>query len=137
MPTFSKTSLDRLATCHEDLIILCNEVIKYYDFTVVCGHRGQEDQDEAYAKGYSKLKYPNSKHNSYPSKAVDIAPWENGIDWGKNQMFYFAGFVMGIAERLYKEGIIKHKIRSGADWNMNRDVDDTNFLDLPHFEIID
>ena len=113
MPTFSKTSLDRLATCHEDLIIFCNEFIKHYDFAVICGHRGQEEQDKAYAQGFSKLKYPKSKHNSYPSLAVDLAPWEGKIDWGKNQMYFFAGFALGIAEMLYRDGVIKHKIKSG------------------------
>lgn len=137
MPTFSKTSLNRLATCHEDLIIFCTELIKHYDFVVVCGHRGEEEQNEAYFKGNSKLKFPNSKHNSYPSKAVDLAPWEGKIDWGKNQMYFFAGFALGIAEILYKNGVIKHKIKSGADWDYDQDIDDTSFVDLPHFEIID
>ena len=137
MPTFSKTSLDRLSTCHEDLIIFCTELIKHYDFVVVCGHRGEEEQNEAYAKGNSKLKFPNSKHNTYPSKAVDLAPWEGKIDWGKSQMYFFAGFALGVAEILYKNGVIKHKIKSGADWDYDQDIDDTSFVDLPHFEIID
>lgn len=137
MPTFSKTSLDRLATCHQDLIIFCTELIKHYDFTVVCGHRGKAEQNDAYFKGNSKLKFPNSKHNTYPSKAVDLAPWEGKIDWGKEQMIYFAGFAIGVSEILYKNGIIKHRIKSGADWNNDRNIDDTTFLDLPHFEIID
>lgn len=132
---FSKNSLDRLATCHEDLIIFCNELIKYYDFTVVCGHRGQEDQDKAYASGHSKVKYPNSKHNSYPSMAVDLAPWEGRIDWGKNQLLFFAGFAIGVARMLYNEGKIHHEIISGVDWDNDNDVDDTRFFDGPHFEL--
>lgn len=137
MPKFSKTSLDRLSTCHEDLIIFCNEFIKYYDFTVVCGHRGQEEQDKAYAQGFSKVKFPNSKHNSYPSLAVDLAPWEGKIDWSRDQMLFFAGFGIGIAEILYKNGVIKHRIKSGGDWDNDRDVNDTKFMDLPHFEIME
>ena len=137
MPTLSKTSLDRLSTCHQDLIIFCTELIKHYDFVVVCGHRGEAEQNEAYFKGNSKLKFPNSKHNTYPSKAVDLAPWEGKIDWDKNQMFYFAGFAKGVAAMLYKNGVIKHEIRSGIDWDDDTDVNDTSFLDAPHFEIID
>lgn len=138
MPKLSKISLERLSTCHEDLIIFCNELIKHYDFVVVCGHRGEKEQNEAFASGASKLKWPNGKHNSYPSKAVDIAPWESGkIDWSKDQMFYFAGFAKGVAAMLYKNGLIKHEIKSGADWNNDQNVNDTSFLDLPHFEIID
>jgi peptidoglycan L-alanyl-D-glutamate endopeptidase CwlK len=135
MPKLSKTSLDRLSTCHEDLIIFCNELIKYYDFTVVCGHRGQEEQDKAYADGYSKVKFPNSKHNSYPSMAVDLAPWEGKLDWGRDQMIFFAGFAQGVAKRLYDEGLIKHDIISGIDWDNDRDINDTKFFDAPHFQI--
>ncbi len=135
MPKLSKTSLNRLATCHEDLIIFCNEFIKHYDFTVVCGHRGQEDQDKAYAQGFSKVKFPNSKHNSYPSLAVDLAPWEGKIDWSKDQMLFFAGFGIGIARGLYSEGKIKNEIISGVDWDNDTDINDTKFLDAPHFEI--
>ena len=29
-----------------------------------------------------------------------------------------------------------HRIRLGADWNKNNDIDDETFLDAPHFEII-
>ena len=135
MPTFSKTSLDRLATCHEDLIIFCTELIKHYDFVVVCCHRGEEEQNEAYFKGNSKLKFPNSKHNTYPSKAVDLAPWEGNIDWGKEQMIYFAGFAKGLAAILYTNGVIKHEIVSGIDWNDDNNINDTKFWDAPHFEI--
>jgi peptidoglycan L-alanyl-D-glutamate endopeptidase CwlK len=136
MPKLSKTSLDRLSTCHEDLIIFCNELIKYYDFTVVCGHRGQEEQDKAYADGYSKVKFPNSKHNSYPSMAVDLAPWEGKLDWGRDQMIFFAGFAQGVAKRLYDEGLIKHDIISGIDWDNDRDINDTKFFDIPHFQLV-
>lgn len=135
MPKLSNTSLDKLATCHEDLIIFCNELIKHYDFTVVCGHRGAEEQNKAFAEGKSKLKYPNGKHNSYPSKAVDLAPWEGKIDWGKNQMIFFAGLAIGIAKMLYQSGMIKHEIISGVDWDNDNDIDDTTFFDAPHFEI--
>lgn len=137
MPSFSKTSLDRLNTCHQDLITLFTEVIKYYDCTVVCGHRGEEEQNKAFAEGKSKKKWPNSNHNVKPSEAVDVSPYEKGgIDWSWEQGLFFAGFVLGISERLYAEGKIKHKIRSGVDWNDDRNIHDTTFKDAPHFEII-
>ena len=47
MPSFSQRSLDRLATCHPDLNRLFTEVVKHFDCTVLCGHRGQEEQDKA------------------------------------------------------------------------------------------
>jgi hypothetical protein len=69
---------------------------------------------------------------------VDVAPFEKtAIDWGKLQSSNFAGFVMGIAEMLFAEGRITHHIRSGADWDMDDDVDDTKFWDASHFEIVE
>lgn len=95
MPTFSKISKDRLATCDERLQKVFNEVVKYFDCTIVQGHRGQAEQDAAYASGKSQLKWPNGNHNKFPSKAVDVMPYP--IDWtDRERMTLFAGFVMGI-----------------------------------------
>lgn len=135
--SFSETSKKRLLTCHSDLQILCNRLIERYDFTVVCGHRGEEEQNKAVKEGKSKLKWPDSMHNTLPSLAVDLAPYERtGIDWSKTQSAYFAGQVMGLAGELYAQGVMKHRIRSGIDWDMDNDIDDTDFWDAPHFEIV-
>lgn len=137
MPQFSNISKERLQTCHKDLRTLMGFVIQDFDFTIVCGHRGEADQNKAYAEKKSTKKWPNSKHNKYPSLAVDAVPYERGkLDWGQRQMAYFAGYVMGVAQRLYNIGVISHKIRAGIDWNMNNDIDDETFIDAPHFEII-
>jgi peptidoglycan L-alanyl-D-glutamate endopeptidase CwlK len=137
MNHFSETSKERLKTCHSDLQILCNRLIERYDFTVVCGHRDEEDQNRAYRTGKSEKQWPDSKHNTVPSLAVDLAPYElTGIDWGKMQSAYFAGQVMGLAEELFAQGVMKHRIRPGIDWNLNDDIDDTKFWDAGHFEIV-
>ena len=137
MSRFSDTSKRRLATCHSELQKLFNHVIIDYDCTVVCGHRGEAEQNEAYQNGYSTLKWPNSKHNYTPSLAVDVVPYEKGgLDWGKLQSAYFAGYVMGIADQLHRIGVMKHRIRTGADWNRDYDVDDTTFWDACHFELM-
>ena len=52
-------------------------------------------------------------------------------------MIYFAGFVKGLAAVLYANGVIKHEIISGIDWNDDNDINDTKFWDAPHFEIKD
>ena len=85
MPKFSKRSLDRLATCHPDLQKVCNELIKTYDFSVNCGHRGKAEQDAAVKSGASKAKWPTSRHNTNPSLAVDIYPYPFP-GWGKGSM---------------------------------------------------
>ena len=128
MPRFGKTSKNRLGTCEEDLINLFNEVIKHFDCSVLEGHRGQAKQDKYFNEGKSKLKYPKGRHNASPSRAVDVVPYP--IDWNDtDRMYYFAGIVKGIAISM---GI---KIRWGGDWDGDTEVQDTNFKDLPHFEL--
>lgn len=131
MHELSKSSKEKLSTCSEPLRDLVEAVARYYPVQVIEGHRNKERQDEAFEKGFSKLEYPNSKHNSYPSLAVDIAPLINGkIDWNDTKQWYhFIGFVTGMASAL---GI---KIRSGADWNSNLNLKDQSFVDLPHIEL--
>jgi peptidoglycan L-alanyl-D-glutamate endopeptidase CwlK len=129
MPRYSQRSKDRLATCHNHLQVLFNEVIKHFDCTILEGTRDKEAQDKYFKEGKTKVKYPNSKHNRFPSLAVDVAPYP--VDWRNTARFYyFAGFVKGIAMQM---GI---KIRWGGDWDGDTEVRDQSFNDLPHFEVI-
>lgn len=135
MPSFGKTSRQRLATCHQDLQTIFNYVIKEFDCSVICGHRGRIAQNEAFKKGYSKVQFPDSKHNKIPSMAVDVVPYP--IDWqDTDRMKYFAGFVMGTAKMLQSYGAISHGLRWGGDWNQNTLLSDNTFQDFPHFELI-
>lgn len=134
MAKFSKRSLDNLAECHLDLQKIAHEAIKGFDFTVYEGYRGEAEQNKYFQAGTSKLKYPESKHNKRPALAFDAAPYP--IDWKKRERFYaLAWYMKGIADMLYSTGQVTHKLRLGADWNMNNDPTD-NWQDLPHFELI-
>lgn len=129
MPSFSQESLDKLNTCHPDLQIILNEVIKHFDCKVLCGHRNKQEQDKAYRNGFSKVRWPNSKHNTTPSMAVDVAPYV--VDYNdRERITYFAGYVMAIALSL---GI---NLRWGGDWDMDTQVNDNAFDDLVHFELV-
>ena len=130
---FSKTSKERLETCHPDLQRLFNEVIKSYDCTILCGFRNETDQNLAYTKGASKKKFPESKHNQTPSLAIDAMPYP--VDWSSTKanlckLYHFVGYVKATADLL---GI---RIRCGADFNSNGVFFDDNFIDLPHFELV-
>ena len=140
MAQFSKASLQKLSTCDERLQKVFMEVIKHVDCSVLYGHRTKKEQDESYLAGNSTKMWPYSKHNSLPSKAVDVAPWP--IDWGNTgtpsqranaiaRFRMFSGFVLGVA---IKMGV---KLRSGGDWDMDFDLGDQKFIDLPHFELVD
>jgi len=125
MPIFSKSSKEKLATCDPELQILFNYVIKYFDCTIVCGERGEEAQNRAFADGFSKVQYPNSKHNSSPSEAVDVVPYPS-LYSDEKKIIEFGGFVKGIAVMLKAYGAMTKKITWGGDWE---------WKDRPHYQI--
>ena len=130
MPYFSKRSKSRLSTCDERLQEVFTEVIKHVDCSVLEGHRSKERQNKLYDEGRTKVKYPNGRHNSSPSKAVDVTPYP--VDWeDRERQTLFAGFVIGIARGM---GI---RLRWGGDWDMDFQVMDNRFDDFPHFEVRD
>lgn len=144
MPQYSQESANKLAGCHDDLVMLFSQVIKYYDVTILYGHRTPQEQYELYKKGREtegdivtyKDGYNNkSKHNFVPSLAVDAVTYP--INWGDYKShYYLGGLVMGIYHRLKREGLIKNEIRWGGNWDRDDDLHDQNFNDLFHFEII-
>ena len=133
MPRYSKRSKERLATCDKRLQDVFNEVIQHVDCSILEGHRSKERQNKLYDEKRTKVKYPNGRHNSNPSKAVDVTPYP--VDWeDRERQTLFAGFVIGIARSM---GI---KIRWGGNWDMYEEkrrweVKDNRFDDFPHFEI--
>lgn len=138
MFNFGSRSMSRLITCHSDIQIVCHAVISHSDFTVICGRRGEEAQNEAFDTGHSRVQWPNSKHNAIEpdlSEAVDIAPWHSDmphIRWGNEREFVsLAGRMLQAAEAI---GI---RLRWGGDWDMDQDLYDINKpFDLGHFERI-
>lgn len=126
MPKFSKTSEERLKTCHPDIVAVCRELIKHYDFSVLEGHRGKEAQNKAFERGNSRLIYPQSKHNRTPSHAVDIAPYP--IDWGNLMRFREMWHRFdAIASIMRDRGEIESNFEWGGEWN--------GWKDYPHIEI--
>ena len=109
-----------LSQSHKDLQILFNEVIKCRDIAVICGHRGEKEQNKAYEDGFSMLKFPKSKHNKVPSLAVDVVPYP--IDWNNIGRFEELGeFVVQKAKEM------NINISWGGNWE--------KFKDYPHYEI--
>lgn len=119
MPTFSKSSLEKLLGCHADLQRLFLSVIEETDCQVLCGHRNEREQTMAFNAGTSKLRWPISRHNSLPAMAADVVPYP--IDWHDHERFReFAKVVKRHAEKL---GI---KVDHGGDWKMR---------DFPHWQL--
>ncbi len=57
MPKFGKRSKQRLQGVDAKLVNVLNEVVKYFDITVIEGIRSQERQNELVAQGKSKTKF--------------------------------------------------------------------------------
>lgn len=120
---WGKTSSDRIATCDKRLQDLANMMLSRsgFDLTVTCGYRTKEEQEDAYKKGTSRAKFGQSKHNDFPSKAIDICPYP--IIWeGKDPRWQeMAMNAMWCAGRL---GI---EIAWGGNFK--------SISDKPHFEL--
>lgn len=123
---FSKISAARLATCDAQIQLVMNAVIKEKDCTIICGARTQEEQQKAFAQGFSKLDgvIKISKHQigeaRSKSLAVDVLPCP--IDWNDAKGHKeFAAFVLKKADEL---GV---KLTWGGNWK--------KFKDRPHFEL--
>ena len=121
MAKFSKRSMERLLECHLDLQALFNEAIKDFDLTIITGYRGQAEQDQAFADGRSKLKFPMGRHNQMPSMAVDACP--SPYNWEKDEppIKELDAHLKKTADRL---GI---DIVYGGDW--------VGFKDTDHWEL--
>ena len=130
MPSFGSKSKERLASCDPRIQQILNEVIKHVDCSVISGYRGESEQSQLYLDGKSKLRYPKSSHNQYPSLAVDVVPYP--VDWNDTRRFdRFAGFVQGVAQSM---GVT---LKWGGDWDQDWDLKDNRFNDLPHFQIVE
>ena len=132
MPKFGKRSRSRLKGVDAKLVNVLNEVVKYFDITIIEGLRSQERQDQLVAEGLSKTKF--GKH--VQGKAVDVCPYP--IDWdARDDFHYLGGFVLAVASQM---GV---KVRWGGDWNASslykgqRTTKDNKFDDLVHFELLD
>jgi peptidoglycan L-alanyl-D-glutamate endopeptidase CwlK len=153
MPAFGESSTKRLNTCHPNIKIICNEAIKYIDFSIVTGHRSKEKQDALYPV-FTKVKWPNSKHNSFPSVAVDVAPYIKpyGTIFGNSEQLEEIMELRGISKTAANNFVLKSyarligymeaiahskniKIRVGIDWDGDFDMTDQTFHDLGHWEL--
>jgi peptidoglycan L-alanyl-D-glutamate endopeptidase CwlK len=103
-----------------------NAVIKERDCTIICGARTQEEQQKAFAGGFSKIDGVKKKSTHQISKdrpkslAVDVLPCP--INWNDVKGHTeFARHVLATAKSL---GV---NLVWGGDWK--------SFKDRPHFEL--
>jgi len=137
---FGARSQKNLDTCHEALQRVAKRALSYgvMDFSVIEGHRPIERQQQLYAEGKSQIDgvTKKGKHNELPSLAFDLLPYPheiNGINvWADRQRFcVLAGLIYAAAA---EECCI---VRWGGDWDGDGNNADSNFNDLPHFELVE
>ena len=137
MPKFGTTSRERLSTCHILIQNVMNEVINHWDCSILEGARGKETQNRYFTEGKSKLRWPDSYHNTtdYRPKAdaVDVMPYHPKrphIHWeDKLEAIRFASFVQGVAAGM---GV---KLVWGGDWDQDWNTEDQRWNDWPHFRL--
>lgn len=98
------------STCDWDVQKLTQEAIKFINFTVICGYRDEKNQTMAYYSGASKVQWPGSKHNRFPSEAFDFIPCPFK-SWNDTDSFARVVDVFKVVAA--KKDI---KISCGADW---------------------
>ncbi len=131
---YSSRSLDRLNSCHPDLILLMTEALADpacpSDISILEGYRDEQKQNELKASGASQLSWPNSYHNRFPSMAVDVAPYVGGISWDWQYYYPLAAHIKAVWARLQQAGKVSagHRLEWGGDW--------TSFKDGPHWQLV-
>ncbi len=150
MPSYGKRSQNVLKTCHRDIQLIFNEMIKYYDVSALEGIRTLETQQEYYKNGKSKCDGVKNKsehqgkideNGILVSYAIDAMPYAKGTNAFSNKekdtrrFCFMGGIILCISETMYSLGITTHKLRWGGDWDKDNLMDDQNFDDLPHFEL--
>lgn len=130
MPSFNKSSADRLKNAHPLLQQLMNAAIKEYNFIIADSQRGRRAQEAALKGGFSKVRFGQSAHNWSPALALDIypAPYDPMTPREK-----FVDLQLYVIKPIAKHMVIP--IRQGIDWNMNGELTDDRWVDLPHLEL--
>jgi peptidoglycan LD-endopeptidase CwlK len=130
MARFSDRSRSRLATCDPRLKQVFEDVVRNFDCTILEGRRDEARQNRMVDEGKSQVRWPNGKHNTTPSLAVDVAAYPIAWDDRARQTL-FAGYVLATAKAMGVD------LRWGGDWNRDTEVRDNSFDDLVHFEIVE
>lgn len=146
-PTFGATSRKNLEGVHPDLVKVHNAVLPIFDHSVTDGARTVVEQEKNVARGVSKTM--DSKHLKQPdgyAHATDAMPYPppnwrlidksieavRAIDptMAVFRFYHFQGVMKGVAAQM---GV---QLRQGVDWDMDTDVSDHRFIDLPHNELV-
>lgn len=139
MNYFSDKSQQELDTAMPDLEGVAELVLQIKDHSILKGHRNQPEQDAAFyaMPQRTTLKWPEGKHNTLPSMAIDVRTYplpkgeteEEEEAMLREDQLYLLGLYVGVGAAM---GV---KLRTGADWDKDGEIADNGFDDLFHVEI--
>ncbi len=148
MPGLSAFSEANLRTCDHRIQNIVRQTASIYEVRVLCGRRSIIEQERLFLLGRTKLHGGESTHNpkdEYPVDdvygilvpVVDVVPYP--INWHDAKRFiYMAGMMQAFAEDEAFNAENDFRLRWGGNWDMDMVIiDDQNFDDLPHFEIVE
>jgi len=146
--------MSQLAGCTRDIQTIFMEVVKHMDISIIEGHRSAERQHHHWNKGRSLRRegadfkereswiikdndkvvtfkdgwQQKSRHQQYPSVAVDVVPYPTMWD-SPHKLIELRGVVKYVQAQLLAEGKIETTVVNGGDlWNG---------FDLPHYQLQD
>lgn len=138
---FSKRSIERMQGVHPDLITIFMEAIKVspIDFGIpeYGGLRTAGEQNQLYTAKKSECDGVTTKSNHQAKSdgygwALDVYAYLGGASWDKVHLAMVAGVILSVADRLYKEGKVKNKLKWGGTFGS----DSFHGWDMPHFELV-
>ena len=106
------------------------------DIALTEGRRDRAKQNRLFDMGLSKVRFPNSKHNTMEPfglvTAIDAYPYVNGqISHDYRHCIYLAGIITAVGR------LFNYHIRWGGNWDMDGEpVTDQEFQDLGHYEYV-
>ena len=153
---YSKSSMNKLKTCHPDLQKVFKLVLKrsVIDVTITYGLRTDNEQKKLYAKGrtapggivtncdgLNKKSKHQAKDDGY-SHAIDISiycsncKYTAALRYDPLHLAYVAGLVESISKELKEANKITHDITWGGNWDRDGVIKfDQKMIDLCHWEL--
>ena len=150
--TYSANSQKAFDSCSPKLqqVLLYIKDVLEIDHSVLCGHRGEDEQNALFfaSPPRTHVKWPDSKHNPFPSEAVDVVPYVRipnrfgGIHWhdkDKNIRDMYYREMVRFATIFQIVALVKFdlKTRWGGDWDKDWSLMDNKFNDYPHHELVE
>lgn len=149
---FGMVSRREIETLHPDYKLIHETAIKTIpvDYGVHDGGRTFDLQLEYFLNRKSRLDprkpgvLAKAKHVIYEGRkkaeASDVHVSGNhkgeSLTWNKDHLIFVAAYLIAVADMLYAQGKISHRLRWGGNWDMDGIiVIDQEFDDLPHLEM--